>query len=172
MGTSFVRVIFAAVCFALVSSQGFENEDGIYFLTLEDVLEDGLVSSNPYPIMLEVIHNASYRSDVDEQYMFRKFDPTPDEDETSANAYLIELDKVSNSIDGIEDDEVSSQPDILEMEEVSSVFDDIDEDDQVSSESITENPIVTYMVRFEAKAKAAIAKLQPIENEGRSGKAA
>merc|ERR1719508_340524 len=140
MGTSFVT-IFAAVCFALVSSQGFENEDGIYFLTLEDVLEDGLVSSNSYPIMLEVIHNASYRSDVDERYMFRKFDPSPDEDETSANTYVIELDEVPNSIDdGIEDDEVSSQPDIMEMEEVSSVFDDIDEDDdQVSSESITED---------------------------------
>merc|ERR1719508_193882 len=123
--------------------------------------------------MLEVIHNASYRSDVDEKYMFRKFDPAPDEDETSANTYVIELDEVPNSIDdGIEDDEVSSQPDIMEMEEVSSVFDDIDEDDQVSSESITEDPIVTYMARFEAKAKAAIAKLQPIENEGRSGKAA
>merc|ERR1719186_1865565 len=65
--------------------------------------------------MLEVIHNASYRSDADEQYMFRKFDLTPDEDETSANTYLIELHKVPNSIDdGIEDDEVSSQPDILE----------------------------------------------------------
>merc|ERR1719508_291308 len=123
--------------------------------------------------MLEVIHNASFRSDVDEKYMFRQFDPAPDEDETLANTYLIELDEVPNSIDdGIEDDEVSSQHDILEMEEVSSVFDDIDEDDQVSSESITETPIVTYMARFEAKAKAAIAKLQPIENEGRSGKAA